>query len=263
MRIAALQFQPRFLDKEYNIRRIGEYISSIECDLIVLPELCFSGYYFIDRTQVTASAEPSDGETNSYLHHLAQKKNCALVAGFAERDGNTFFNSAALITPDGIEGIYRKTHLFGEEKIWFAPGDTGFQVFQFRGAGIGIMVCYDWRFPESARSLALKGADIICHPSNLVTDEGMWKIAMRARSIENKVYTITANRTGEERKNDAALRFTGCSQITNPDGFVIAEMNREEEGFIAVDADPFSARDKSFSPWNDLLRDRRTEMYEK
>lgn len=261
MQIAAIQFQPRFLEKEHNLLMIEKHISSLTCDLVVLPELCTSGYFFENHDQVSAMAEEADGTSIRRIFSMAKRKQLAIVMGFLERTDNAFFNSAVFITPDGVKGLYRKTHLFGEEKIWFTPGDTGFQVFDYRDMLIGIMICYDWRFPEAARSLVLSGAEIICHPSNLVSPEWLWRATMQTRSIENKVITITANRTGAEYKGDKSLTFTGCSQIVNYNGDVLAESDATSEGIISAAIEIAQVRKKSFSEWNDIIADRRPELY--
>ena len=126
-------------------------------------------------------------------------------------------------------GAYRKTHLFAEEKKWFDPGDTGFQVFDMGQVKIGVMICFDWWFPESARVLALKGADIFCHPANLVMPQ--CQRVMPAHSLLNGVFTITANRVGtEERGGKAPLQFTGKSQIVDPRGEVLVKLDGEDTG---------------------------------
>lgn len=262
MRVAALQFQPHFLQKEFNLSVIEKYLTEAECDLIVLPELCLSGYFFSSREELITASDPLDGKLFSFFASFASKKNMGIVLGFAEKDCEKIYNSAALITPHGIEGVYRKVHLFGEEKIYFTPGDSGFKIFEYLSSRIGIMICYDWRFPESVRTLTLRGAEIICHPSNLITPAKLWKSSMQTRSFENKVFTITANRIGTESNHDSQITFTGCSQITNYNGDILVELNSSEEGIIYAHIDPTFARKKSFSEWNDIIADRRPEMYE-
>ncbi len=261
MRLAAFQFAPRFLDPDRNLELILRRLESAPAELIVLPELCLSGYLFQDADQLAQSAEDPAGKRFGAIAALARRKSLAVVAGFVEREGDRFYNSAALVTGEGISGIYRKTHLYGEEKRWFAPGNTGFRVFEWRGARIGIMICYDWRFPEAARALALRGADIICHPSDLVTSAEIWGVTMRARAIENRVFIATANRTGAEGAGAARIAFTGCSRILSCSGRVLAAADAESETLLAEEIAPERARIKAFSEWNDIFADRRPDCY--
>ena len=121
------------------------------------------------------------------------------------------------------------------------------------------MICFDWRFPESARKLALLGAQIICHPSNLVLPH--CPNSMVVRALENNVFTITADRVGVENRTGEKLEFIGKSRIISPDGTVLGELGTEEPGFLAVEIDPALADDKNVTPRNDLFDDRRPEFY--
>ena len=176
---------------------------------MVLPELCATGYQFLSLEEVEALAEPVPaGPTTSRLEDIAKARDMHIVAGVAERHGGRCFNSAVLVGPTGFLDVYRKTHLFYEETVFFSPGDTGFHVWDIGLAKIGIMVCFDWIYPEAARTLALKGADIVCHPSNLVLPH--CPDAMVTRCLENRVFSITANRIGyEERGGKERLTFIG------------------------------------------------------
>jgi len=131
---------------------------------------------------------------------------------------------------------------------------------QAGGAKVGLMICFDWIFPEACRSLALKGADIICHPSNLILP--YCQTAMTTRAMENGLFTITANRIGSERRNGQELTFTGGSQIVDPRGRVLAQASRDQEEVVVVEIDPIQARDKNFTASNHLFRDRRVDLYE-
>ncbi len=262
MRTAALQFCPAFLEVEANLRRIEGFLSSCDSELLVLPELCTTGYFFHDVTQLAEVAETKAGATVQLLREAACSGHRTIVAGFAEIDGHSFFNSAVTAMPDGSIDVYRKTHLFAEEKLLFTPGDTGFRVVRIGDMRLGVMICYDWRFPEAARTLALKGAQVIAHPSDLVATPELWQPAMRVRSLENRVFTVTADRNGSEKRGDDILAFHGCSQIVAPSGKVLAEFGEQEEGWIIADLDLASADRKAFSKWNDIMNDRRPELYE-
>ena len=262
-RVAALQYLPAFLDKDVNLERLGEWLGAADADLAVLPELATTGYWFETAAQLAGLSETTAGRSCTLFRDVAVTKRMTVVAGFAERDGDRIYNSAAIAAADGSLRIYRKSHLFAEEKALFTPGDTGFQVVLVDGVRLGTMICYDWRFPESARTLALRGAQVIVHPSALVAPPRMWQPVMRARSFENKVFTLTANRIGSERHGDALLTFHGCSQITGINGAVLVECDEQFEGWIATVIDPSRADDKRFSPYNDIVADRRPELYER
>ncbi|HLE57471.1 MAG TPA: nitrilase-related carbon-nitrogen hydrolase, partial [Rhodothermia bacterium] len=183
-----------------NLEAVERAFEGVSVDLAVLPELLPSGYFFSSKEDVDAVVEEiPNGPTTAKLIEIARQRRCHIVAGLPESDGHKYFNSAVLVGPEGYIGRYRKTHLFYEEKIWFVPGDSGFPVFDVVSASgisyrLGIMICFDWFFPESARTLAVRGADVIAHPSNLVKE---WcPQAMPIRALENRVFTATANRTG-------------------------------------------------------------------
>jgi predicted amidohydrolase len=165
-----------------------------------------------------------------------------------------------LVGPSGFIGCYRKTHLFFEETLFFLPGDTGFQVWDIGQAKIGVLICFDWFYPESARTLALKGADILCHPSNLVLPH--CPDAMVTRCLENRVFSITANRIGsEERGGKDRLTFIGSSEIVSPSGRILHRAPRDREEVTVLEVDPAEARNKSLNPYNDLLQGRRPQLY--
>ncbi len=258
-RVGYLQSHPIFGEKRQNLKMISDLLNGCKnADLVVLTELCTTGYAFQDREELSSAAELiPEGESTSTLIQVAKKINAYLVAGIAELEGDKFYNSAILVGPDGYIGKYRKIHLFKEEKDLFMPGDLDFPVFEVREVKIGIMICFDWIFPEAARVLALKGAEIVCHPSNLVLPYAF--DVMRARAIENRVFVITSSRAGEER----GLSFQGKSQIVSPDTSVIARSGKEEEEVKVVDIDIDLARNKKVTPKNDVISDRRPEFYKR
>lgn len=261
-RVSVLQYEPRLLDLSGNLEQLKQMLSGLETDLVVLPELCATGYVFSSLEEVASVGEevPS-GAAFGTFSALASENRFSIVYGFAERSGNIFYNSAALINPDGSYHIYRKTHLFDREKLFFTPGDTGLHVFPAKdGVQVGMMVCFDWTFPESARTLALKGAQIICHPTNLVLP---WcQQAMTTRSLENRVFSITSNRTGDESNGGVSLHFTGQSQILGTKGEILTRMSMEETGVRTCEIDPELAFDKQVSPLNHAFSDRRPAFYD-
>lgn len=255
------QNNPLFGETKKNLEQAINSMESVKADLMVLPELFATGYQFTSISELEGLAEEiPDGPTSDALIGYARNNNLYIVFGIAERDNDKFYNSAALVGPDGLVGLYRKSHLFYEEKLFFTPGDTGFNVYDIGSARVGIMICYDWWFPEAARTLALKGADIICHPANLVLT-GCHR-AMTTRSLENAVYSVTANRIGAEaRGGKPELKFTGKSQIVDPKGEIIISLEGDKEGIANIDIDVERARDKAITSLNDRFDDRRPELY--
>ncbi|WP_297089787.1 nitrilase [Thermococcus sp.] len=262
MKVAYVQMEPVLLEPEVNYSRAEEMIREAVdrgAKLVVLPELFDTGYNFESRSEVEEVAgEIPDGPTTRFLAELSRELDVFIVAGTAEKDEKgRLYNSAVMTGPigSGYIGKYRKVHLFYREKLFFEPGNLGFHVFNIGIAKVGVMICFDWFFPESARTLALKGADIIAHPSNLVMPYA--PRAMPIRALENRVYTITANRIGEER----GLRFIGKSTIASPRAEVLAVGSEDKEEVAVVEVDLELARDKRLNDINDIFRDRRPEFY--
>ncbi len=255
------QTNPIFGDKDFNIGKVVNAIESASVDIIVLPEFFATGYQFASMAEVARLSEPiPDGETTKEIIKLSAEKGIYIIAGLPEKSGEKYYNSAIITGPDGLLGTYRKTHLFFEEKLFFSSGDTGFKIWDTKIGRIGIMICFDWFFPESMRTLALRGAELIAHPANLVLP--YCPHAMPFRCLENRVYAITANRAGaESRKNGQTLRFIGMSQIVSPQGEVLSRASGDNEELLTVEIDLDLARNKSINPYNDLFKDRKPEMY--
>jgi predicted amidohydrolase len=260
MRVGFYQFKPVFGKVDRNLKKIVSALGNVDADLIVLPELALSGYYFQDREEVIQYAEdPTNSARLDSLSALCKEKDFYLVSGFAEKSRDKCFNSAVLIGPQGPMHIYRKLHLFNTEKFCFDEGDTELQVNTIMDCRIGMMVCFDWVFPEVSRSLALLGADIICHPSNLVLS--YCQQTMLTRSLENRVFTVTTNRCGLEKRPQGEIKFTGKSQIVAPNGDLLYRATSQRETLHIMDIDPTDAHDKSITALNDVLADRRPEYY--
>jgi len=262
VKLATIQFTPQFGEKEKNLSRIQALTEGIEADIIVLPELCTSGYFFLSREEAAAVAEPADGLSGKFFQRLARRHNALVFAGFAERHQDRLYNACIVALPGKTDPlIYRKTHLFYKEQLCFDPGDTGFFVVedQTRDLRVGPMICYDWRFPEAARILTLLGADLIVCPSNLVTDA--WRLVMPARAIENKVYLAVANRAGTETREGEELLFKGNSAIYGFNGQEIQKAAPEGDEILTAEIFPAKTRDKSFNPFNDVLKDRKPQHY--
>ncbi|MFH2035690.1 MAG: nitrilase-related carbon-nitrogen hydrolase, partial [Candidatus Zixiibacteriota bacterium] len=260
MIVALYQNNPEFGQIEKNIENLNETVKDKRFDLLVLPELFATGYQFKDKDEARLLAdEAGQGATFKTIKKLAQNKRALIVYGFPEKNKDKLFNSAIAVKPDGSFYLYQKTHLFNTEKSIFEPGETGFIVFDFNGTKIGLMICFDWRFPESARRLALDGAQIICHPSNLVLP--FCPDAMLTRALENNVFTITADRIGSENRTGKQLNFIGKSRIIAPNADILNELGSSETGYIEVEINPQLANDKQVTPSNNLFADRREEYY--
>ncbi len=260
MRLACLQFQPCFGNVTRNLETLERLLRGRRADLVVLPELCTTGYTFADRAELAGLAEPVPGGPSvQALMRISAETGMTIAAGIAENAGDRLYNSAVLVGAGGFVGLYRKVHLFDREITLFDPGDLGFPVFEAAGARIGLMICFDWRYPESARSLALNGADVIAHPSNLVMPQ--CQDAMRTRCLENHLLAATANRIGREQRAGVTYAFTGRSQIVGFFGERLARAEPHAEAWIEAEVEPERARERRLGRIPDILRHRRPEAY--
>lgn len=270
LRIACVQMEPRVGEKDRNVARSLEFIERAAAEgagLVVLPELCNSGYVFETRAEAFALAEeiPS-GPTVAAWAAAAARLGLFLVAGIAERAGERLYNSSVLIGPRGFLGAFRKVHLWNAENLFFEPGDLGFPVFPTGIGRIGMCICYDGWFPESYRLMALQGADIVCVPTNWVPipgqdpkREAMANILVMAAAHSNSIFIAAADRVGTERGQP----FNGQSLIASYTGWPIggpASADREE--IVYADANLAEARRKrNWNEFNQPLRDRRIDLY--
>jgi predicted amidohydrolase len=262
LRLAVVQITPEFGKKKDNLARMQKLVEGVSADIFVFPELCTTGYLFLSRNEVASVAESASGPSADFFRNLARRQNAIVVAGFAEKCNDKLYNSCLVVVPEVVNPyVYRKTHLFFKEKICFDPGDTGFFVVEdtLRDVNIGPMICYDWRFPESARILMLKGADVIVCPANLVTET--WQLVMPARAIENNVYLALANRAGSEERDRMQLTFKGKSAIYDYDGRILKAAGPTGDEVLLCEIHPQKTRDKSFNPVNDVLSDRQPQHY--
>ncbi|WLQ32698.1 carbon-nitrogen hydrolase family protein [Streptomyces castrisilvae] len=223
--------------------------------LLVCPEMYLTGYAIGD--DVPRLAEAADGPAARAVAEIAARHRIAVHYGYPERDGDTLYNSAQLIGPDGTAlAHYRKTHLFGDfEQHWFTPGDEPVIQAVLDGVRIGLLTCYDVEFPENVRAHALAGADLLLvptalmHPFSFVAES-----VVPVRAFENQLYIAYVNRTGQEGPFD----FTGLSCLAGPDGTVRARAGRGEE-LVTADIDPaLLAASRAANPY---LRDRRPGLY--
>jgi len=259
MKVGYIQFDPIFGEKEKNFGRIKNLSKDIDADLIVLPELFATGYTFISKDEAINLAETIHEETFRFMKQLSLETDAVIVGGFAERSGEKIYNSSMVVFRDTLIGTYQKIHLFNKEKLWFSPGESKLRVFEVKNMKIGVMICFDWIFPEVARSLALQGADIIAHPSNLVLP--YCQNAMKIRCLENRVFAVTTNRIGQEKRSKDEFNFTGKSQITSYDGDVLSRAPKDQSFVQIVDIDVNLARDKNLNAYNDLFKERKPKFY--
>lgn len=261
MLIGYFQFEPVFGEVSKNLDSVEEAVDGKDFDLLVLPELCTTGYQFTSRREIEELAESvPDGAAVKRIVNIAQRSNAHIVAGVAEKSEGKIYNSAILAGPSGHIYTYRKIHLFFEEKLWFTPGSQLPKVIDIGSIRIGIIICFDWFFPEIVRILCLAGADAIVQPANLILP--YCQSAMKTRSIENRVFTVTSNRIGTEmRGGKKPLTFTGCSQVTDPLGETLIAAPETEQELKVVEIDPEQARDKKVNPYNSLFEDRRPDLY--
>ena len=260
--VAAVQTHPVFGDVDANLAALDAQLENLQADLIVLPELCSTGYSFRTRDEAYELAESfPEGPLSQRLLAWSKDRGGMIIAGFAERDGDGVFNAAAVVANGEPLGTYRKLHLFGFERECFDRSEGALEVFEHEGLRVGVMICFDWMFPEAARTLALKGADVIAHPSNLVLP-GWCQQAMLVRALENRVYTVTANRVGTEHRDPRPpLRFTGLSRMAGPDGRAIADAGEQDPAVLASQIDATVSRCKTVPSGNDVFGERRPDDY--
>jgi predicted amidohydrolase len=261
-RVAAIQFEPTLFSKTANLEallRLTEEAAAGGAKLIVTPEMATTAYCWATREEIASDVEPVPGPTTEHFAAVAARHNCWIVVGLPEVDPETdvFYNSAVLIGPEGPLGLYRKTHAYISEPKWAKDGDLGLPVFETPIGRIAVTVCMDACYPETARVPALAGADVICFPTNWLSEKSPSPSWM-ARAAENGVYFIAANRYGLER----GVQFSGGSAVIDPDGSLQSVLD-SGDGIIWGWVDPARARDKRPLPGRpeDLLADRRPDAY--
>lgn len=264
-------------DKEANVMRAEALVreaASKGALIILLPEL-FEGLYFckdMDEKYFTWARERESNPLIERFSAVAKELEVVLPLSYFEKDGEAYYNSLVVIDADGsILENYRKTHIPDgpgyEEKFYFRPGDTGFKVWRTRYAKIGVGICWDQWFPETARSLALMGAELIFYPTAIgsepeihVDSKEHWQRVQQGHAAANTVPVIAANRIGEEAGESCTLTFYGSSFMSDYTGSKIAEAPRGEETIIYGEYD-LDADRKQREYWG-LFKDRRPEMYE-
>jgi (R)-amidase len=231
MNIELAQVPSRDGDKAYNLQTALAAIEfcSPHTQLIVFPETHLSGFPTIEN--VADVAEPIDGSLITRIQQAAHVKQVSVVIGFVEADGERYYNTTVLVTPNEIALRYRKTHLWSSDKDVLLPGDR-FATCMWQGVRVGLLICYDIEFPETARALGQLGAELIIVTNGNMDPYGpVHRAAIMARAIENQAFAVMVNRVGE---GDGALTFAGGSTVIDPFGRALVEAGREEAHLSAT-----------------------------
>jgi N-carbamoylputrescine amidase len=269
--VACVQMQPHVGHKAENLERSVQMIersAARGARVIVLPELASSGYAFASREEAFAAADPvPEGDATRAWTTAAQRLNVYVVGGVAERVADVLYNAAVVVGPRGPIGCYRKLHLWGDENLFFEPGDIGLPVFDTEVGRLAALICYDGWFPETYRLLAMQGADLVCVPTNWVPMPGqppaqpaMANTLTMAAAHSNGLNIACANRIGVERGQP----FIGQSLIVGSDGWPLAgpASADREEILIARMNLKTTRRARQLNAFNHVLRDRRTDLYD-
>ena len=274
VKVAALQLAMGE-DVNENIGRAGQLLAEAAAQgaqIALLPELFASRYFPArpDPKHFALAAPPERSAAVQAMRVLAATHELVLPVSYFERDGDRFYNSLIVFDADGRElGRYRKTHIPDgpgyEEKQFFAPGDSGFAVFDTRYGRIGAGICWDQWFPECARAMTLQGADLLLYPTAIGSEptrpeldtQAPWQRVMIGHAVANTVPLIAANRVGDE----LGQVFYGSSFICDGRGEKLVELSRDEQGVALTEIDLDAWRRER--EWFGLLRDRRPEMYTK
>lgn len=269
--------QENIAHAEYLVREA----SAKGANIVLLPEL-FERQYFCQerRYEYYQFAKPvSENDAVQHFSKICRELKLVMPISFYEKDGNVLYNSIAIINADGeILGVYRKTHIpddhFYQEKFYFTPGNTGFRVWDTTYARIGVGICWDQWFPETARAMTLQGAQLLFYPTAIGSEPILncdsmphWRRCMKGHSASNIIPVIASNRYGleevtpcEENANQkSALQFYGSSFITNETGEVIKQADRAGDTVLTAEFD-LQQTDKARLEWG-LFRDRRPETY--
>jgi predicted amidohydrolase len=268
--VACIQMQPEIGAKARNVAHSVGLIEEAHARgarLIVLPELCNSGYVFESREDAFALSERlADGSTIGTWAAVAARLGVTLVAGFAERDGDALYNAAAVIGPGGVLGGYRKMHLWGAENLYFEAGNLGMPVFHTPFGRIACAICYDIWFPEVFRMASGGGADILCVPTNWVPMPAqrpelpvMANVLAMGGAHSNGMFVAAADRVGTERGQP----FLGCSLIVDSQGWPVAgPASATDEAILVAGVNLSDARrNRQLNAFNHVLRDRRPDVY--
>jgi len=226
MKVELVQLAGRDGDTAYNLQRTIEAIGNCgaDTDLLVFPETQLMG--FPTEENIGRIAEPLDGPSITAVQQAAQAQNVAVVVGMAEAaDDGRFYNTTVLVTPEGVALTYRKTHLWASDCGVFTPGDR-FATALFKGIRVGLLICFDIEFPETARALGQLGAELIIVTNGNMDPYGpTHRTAITARAMENQAFAVMVNRVGD---GDGGLVFAGGSAVVDPYGQLLCEAGRGE-----------------------------------
>lgn len=239
MKLAVLQMQAVPGDTAANLARIERAMHEAGkqgADLLVTPELAVTGYGAGDV--IRELAEKPDGEIATRLHGVSLETGVAVIAGFAERHGDTVYNSAMLVDRRGVLEVYRKSHLYGAyERDLFTPEKPTAGIVEFRGIKLGMLICYDVEFPENVRRLALAGAQAVLVPTALPASDHAALIARKliaVRAFENQIFVAYVNHCGADER----FAYAGLTGIAAPDGSMLAEAGETGEELLFADLKP-------------------------
>jgi len=260
-----VQMAPVLGDRPGNLARVVEHIRAAAeagSRLVIFPECALSGYGFESLADALAAAEAVPGESSDVLARTAARTGCAVVCGLLECEGGRLYNTAVVIGPEGLVGRHRKAHVVRVAADAFVTLGDRLEVFEVAGARVGVLICYEVRFPEAARAMALRGANVLALPTNWPRGaEVNPTIMVPARAAENNLYVLAANRTGSE----GSLSYIGQSVIQGPDGSVLARAGSEEavlQAEIRPETAGLRAVDVAPSKYAVNLRgDRRPDLY--
>jgi beta-ureidopropionase len=219
-------------DTDYNVEQAKDLLGNAKSnhvDVLVLPEMANSGYYFNSYEEVKRASEKIPAGPLSRELVKWSRNGHLVVAGINESAEDGFYNSAAVMANGVHLGTYRKHHLFGPEKEWFLTGPLEPEVFEYDTLVFSVIICFEWNFPERIKSVAARGAKLILHPVN--SGNYRWRDAMRAIAIDNAVFTASANRVGKE----GDCTFSGESSIIGPNGEIILKMDSQSHQVEWID----------------------------
>lgn len=263
-------------DYQKNIAKAEDFVKNAAksgANIVLIQEL-FSNLYFCqveDYEKFDLAEEVENSFLINHFQEVAKKYNVVLPISFFEKSGPNYFNSLVMIDADGKNlGLYRKTHIptgeCYEEKFYFSPGDTGFKVFNTKYGKVGVGICWDQWFPETARILALHGAEILLYPTAIGSEPVLvrdsmphWRNTMCGHAAANIIPVCASNRVGKEKAGKSEMTFQGFSFIADQYGNIVEEMDREEEG-IRIHEFDLNAINKERVSWG-VFRDRRPECY--
>lgn len=281
--VAAIQMRcvPDPAENLRTAERLVRQAAGQGAQVVLLPEL-FEREYFCQQRRYDFYANATPTAENPAVQmgiRLARELHIVLPISFFERDCNNFYNTVACIDADGtLLGTYRKTHIpddhYYQEKFYFTPGDTGFKVWDTRYARIGVGICWDQWFPETARGMSVQGAEILFYPTAIGSEPILevdsmphWRRCMQGHSACNIVPVVAANRIGEEKvapseangHQESSLIFYGSSFVTDATGEIVTQASRDKEEIVYGESDLDADADLRVS-WG-LFRDRRPEIY--